>query len=217
MLSLRPICLLALALGGLAACDSTPKPAYAPPTAKCATDGDCAKGFICEGEGDARRCNKGERSAAHIAEAQKKALAEKEAKAAAAKAVKPGEGRLYVRLCPGYNNTPESIGSVVAVHTETKARHILNLALALPEGGWETEFAFPSVPLGTYEVTANYGIQVRGQPDTHPLLCDEKVRKTCEQDGKVRKIEVVLPENEAPREKDKDGTFKRRPCDFSAE
>lgn len=205
---------LLFVVGGVGCEKKEPPP---PPAAKCQTDKDCAQGFICTGDAEDLRCQKGERSAAEIAEAQKKVLAEKQAKAEAAKAVKPGEGRLYVRLCPGFTNTIESIATVVAVHQETQSRHILNLALEIPEGGWETEFAFPSLPLGTYDVSVTYGIQVKGRPDTHPLLCDEKVRKNCKEDGKVREIAVVLPEDEPEREKKEDGSFKRRPCDFSAE
>lgn len=216
MIATRPL-FAALALAALGACNTAAVEPPPPPAAKCSVDKDCAKGFICEGEADARRCAKGERSAAEIAASQKKALAEKQAKLAAAKAVKPGEGRLYVRLCPGYSNTIESIGTVIAVHQETKARHILNLGLEVPEGGWETEFAYPSLPLGKYDVEAHYGIQVKGRPDTHQLLCDEKVRKDCKNEGKTREITVILPTEEAPREMEKDGTLKRRPCDFSAE
>lgn len=179
--------------------------------APCETDKACADGFICQDN----KCQKGARSAEEI-KAQKAAEAKKKAEEKAAeRAVKPGEGRLTVRICPGFKNTPESIGTIIAVNQETGKRHILHMAMETPELGWQMEFTFPSLPLGTYDVTADYGIQKGGVPDVVKLKCDPKAQP-C-RDELVREMTVVLPENEPPREKNEKGEPKLKACDFIAE
>jgi hypothetical protein len=205
---------LVLAVGGLTSgCENNATKGYKPPAAKCASDDGCGKGFICT-DG---LCAKGERSAKELADRKKAKFAAAKKKRADADKVKPGEGRLWVRICPGYQNTPESMGSIQAINVKTKKRHLMHLALTVPDGGWETEFKFPSVPLGTYEVQATYGIQVKGKADVHKLSCHEKVDKKLCVEEITRLIEVVAPDQEPERVKEKDGTFKRRACDFIAE
>ncbi len=180
--------------------------------ADCTSDNDCATGFVCT----EKKCLKGKRSAAEIA-AKAKAKADKAAAERAKKlAVKPGEGRLRVRLCPGFKNTPEAIGTIVAVHQKTKKKHFLHLARETRELAWETEFLFPSLPLGTYDVTADYGIQKGGRPDVIRLKCDKKA-KQC-RDGSIREMAVVLPKDEPPPPpKREDGKRTYKPCDWVAE
>ena len=207
------IAIMAVALFGLG-CDGKKEDPYAKfktAPAPCETDSNCIKGFICKD----KKCTKGERSAAELAE-KAKTEAEAKKKAAAKKnAVKPGEGRLYVRLCPGFKNTPSAIGTVMAVHQETKKRHPLHLALLTPEGGWKTEYRYPSLPLGKYDVTANYGVNVRGKVEVVNLKCDPKA-KPC-RDKTIREMEVVLPADEPAREKGPDGKPKFKACDWVAE
>jgi len=206
---------LCLTLGGLWGCESksgedTRNKILSAPAA-CETDKDCADGFICT----EKTCQKGERSAAEK-KAERDAKAKAKAEAAAKKtATKPGEGRLIVRICPGFKNTPEAIGTIVAVHQETKARKVLHMATEAPELGWQMEFTFHSLPLGTYDVTANYGIQKNGVPDTVWLNCDKKA-KPCREET-TREMTVVLPENEPPRAKNDKGEPKLKACDFVAE
>ena len=139
----------------------------------------------------------------------------KRKKEEAKRRVKPGEGRLHVRLCPAFKNTPESIGTIVAVHQESKARHMVHLATETPDLGYQSIFSFYSLPLGTYDVTCTYGIQVRGIPDVNKMKCDKEA-KPC-RDELIREMQVVLPENEAKPEMDDKGKPKMMPCDFQAE
>jgi hypothetical protein len=177
----------------------------------CETDKNCIDGFICK----EKKCHKGKRTAAELA-AQRKAKADaKREKEAAKKRVKPGEGRLHVRLCPAFKNTPESIGTIVAVHQETKSRHMVHLATETPDLGYQSVFSFYSLPLGTYDVTCTYGIQVRGIPDVSKMKCDKEA-KPC-RDELIREMQVVLPADEAPPEMDDKGKPKMKPCDFQAE
>lgn len=181
--------------------------------AKCETDEDCAEGFICED----KACSAGARSPEEIAKAKQAALEKRQAEEARKTATKPGEGRLVVRICPGYKNTPESIGTIVATHQETKEKHFIDLALRVSDGGWESEFTFYSLPLGKYDVTASYGIQVRGQPDgVHKLKCHEEAKKGC-RDEVVREFEVLLPKDTPPPAKYPDGRHQMKDCDWSAE
>jgi hypothetical protein len=204
----------AIALVGLVACGggNEEPPAWKQiKKAKCETDKDCASGHICK-EG---RCAKGERTkeelAAAAAEKQKK-----QAEARKPKGPKPGEGQMRVRICPFFKNTMEAIGTIIATHQETKKKHYIHLARVTPELGFQDVFVFESLPLGTYEVDANYGIQVRGQPEVSELKCHEKVQKKACLEGKTRLIEVTadpLP----PAETDKEGKALPFPCDFIAE
>lgn len=196
----------------LAGCQEK-SPTYSAKAASCEVDKDCAKGFICT----EKKCVKGERSAKEKAAIEKARIEAVRKKRAAANKVKPGEGRLHVRICPGFQNTPESVGTIIATHTETKKKHLLHLALVVPDTGWETEFKFPSVKPGLYEVQAQYGIQVKGKAEVVDLKCHSKVDKKQCKDGSIRLIEVVTPDKEPPVEKDKDGKVIRRPCDFIAE
>ncbi len=181
--------------------------------AKCTTDKNCAKGFICS---DKKICAKGERSAAEKAAADKAEEKTRMDAIAAKKAVKSGEGRLHVRLCPVFKNTPEALATIVATHQKTKKKHSLNLAMVVPDGGWQDEFTFPSLPLGTYDVGITYGIQSRGRPDVVAIKCHKKA-KPC-RDEIIRELEVVLPKDAPPIKFDKK-TKKpiKRPCDFLAE
>lgn len=179
--------------------------------ATCETDETCADGYICT-EG---RCKEGKRSAEEIA-AKKAADAKEKAEAEAAKnRPKDGEGRLIVRICPGFKNTPEAIGTLIATHQETKSRQLLHMAMEAPELGWQMEFTFRSLPLGTYDVTADYGIQKGGVPDVVRLECDPKA-KPC-RDKTIREMTVVLPKDEAPRKKNDKGEIELKACDFVAE
>lgn len=204
-----------LLLGGLWACQSESgadkrNEILAAP-APCETDKECADGFICQ----EKTCQKGERSAKELA-ARRAAEAKKKADEEAKKrAVKPGEGRLTVRICPGFKNTPEAIGTLIATHQETKKRKVLHMAMEAPELGWQMEFTYPSLPLGVYDVTADYGIQKGGVPDVVRLKCDPKA-KPCREET-IREITVVLPENEPPRERNEKGEPKLKACDFIAE
>lgn len=182
--------------------------------AKCETDQQCGDGFTCQDN----RCLPGERSATERAALQA-AEAKKAADEAALKAKpKEGEGRLIVRICPGFKNTPEAIGTLIATHQETKQRHLLHMAMEAPDLGWQMEFTFRSLPLGVYDVTADYGIQKGGVPDVVRLPCDKKAPKArpCREDT-IREMTVVPPEKEAPREKNEKGEDKLKDCDFIAE
>ena len=180
--------------------------------ADCETDKNCGKGFVCT----ELKCVKGERT-----EAEKLAQEKAEEKIrmdaiAAKKVVKPGEGRLYVRICPVFKNTPEALGTITAKNQKTKKETFLHLAMVVPDGQWQDVFTFHSLPLGTYDVSVTYGIQSRGRPDVVKIKCDPKA-KPC-RDEFVREIEVVLPKDEAPVKIDK--TTKKVikiKCDFQAE
>lgn len=209
---------LSLTIGGLWGCKSDeddPLKKMLRKPAACETDKECADGFVCND----KKCVEGERTADEkkaMRAAEAKAKAEAKAAAEAKKnETKAGEGRLIVRICPGFKNTPEAIGTIIAVNQETKARKVLHMATEAPELGWQMEFTFASLPLGIYDVTANYGIQKKGVPDTVWLKCDDKARP-C-RDETIREMTVVLPENEPPREKNDKGEPKLKACDFVAE
>lgn len=214
---MRKLVLMSLCVGlvGLLGCEKKPvdKKKFLG-KAKCETDKDCAEGFICKD----KACNEGKRTPEELAAQKKAELEARKAEEAKRTATKPGEGKLVVRICPGFKNTPEAIGTVVATHTETKKKHYIDLALAIPDGGWDTEFTYYSLPLGKYEVYATYGIQVRGQPDgVHRLKCHEEVKKDACKDETLRLMEVVLPEDEPKPELNKAGKPKKKDCDWIAE
>jgi len=160
----------------------------------CKVDDDCISGWICE----ERFCTPGERSAAELA-ARKEALKkEREAKQKALEAkktqTKPGEGRVSFKICPYFRNVSQSVGSIVATHTQTKERHIISLQMETKKNEQRSEFTFYSLPLGPYEVYANYGLQVDGKFDTHRLKCDPKgTARGCKGD-ELRLVEVVTPD-----------------------
>ena len=184
-----------LALAALSGCNSEKKKVRG---GSCKVDDDCAEGWICDPE---RFCTPGQRSASELA-AREKAEAEarereRVAREAERQVTQKGEGRLSVKICPFFKNVSDSVGSVIAVHAETKRRHILSLQMETAKGNMRSEFTFPSLPLGKYSLTANYGIQVNGVFDTHPLKCDPKAtRRECV-DGGTRLVEVVLPESDS--------------------
>lgn len=210
-LGMRPLLLASLV--ALVACEGNKPDANKFITAaSCDDDKGCAEGFICQ-EG---KCQKGQRSPEEIAAAKKAELEAKQKALAARRETKPGEGRLSVRICPFFKNTMESIGTIKAIHQETGKIHYLDMAMEADELGYQDVFTFYSLPLGKYDVEASYGIQVKGVPETHPLKCDEKIRKKCRNEM-IREVEVVLPENEPPVEKDKEGKPIKQACDFSAE
>ena len=189
---------------------------------KCKTDEGCAKNFICQtadnkmANGADGVCQKGERSAAEKA-AIKKAKAEARAKKVAAKtAVKPGEGRMIVRVCPGFDNTPATIGTITAIHQKSKKKYQIHMAMVVPDNEMQANFVFHSLPLGKYDVSTTYGVQVKGVPDLITIKCHEDHKDAC-RDGKIREIEVVLPKDEPKPELDKEGKPKKRLCDFLAE
>jgi len=184
----------------------------------CQADGDCAKDHVCKknekGEGS---CEKGERSAADEAARKKAELDARKAKEEAKKQTKPGEGRLEMRVCPVFKNTPEAIGTITAKHLESGQEHFIHMAQVVSDGGWEDQFTFWSLPLGKYEVKASYGIQVRGRAEVVDIKCHEKIKKDACKDEVIRLVEVVLPEKMPPPEKDKDGKILKKPCDWLAE
>ncbi|MBM4290812.1 MAG: hypothetical protein FJ138_04720 [Deltaproteobacteria bacterium] len=183
-----------LCLSALSACNSEKKKVRG---GSCKVDDDCAEGWICDPE---RFCTPGQRSAEELA-ARERAEAEarqrqRQTRVEQEMTTQKGEGRLSVKICPFFKNVSDSVGSVIAVHADTKRRHILSLQMETPKGNMRSEFTFPSLPLGKYTLTANYGIQVNGVFDTHPLKCDPKAtRRECV-DGGTRVVEVVLPERD---------------------
>ncbi len=186
--------------------------------AACKVDDDCAKDNVCKknekGEGT---CEKGERSAADEAARKKAEIEARKAKEEAKKQTKPGEGRLEMRVCPVFKNTPEAIGTITAKHIESGKEHFIHMAQVVVDGGWEDQFTFWSLPLGKYEVKASYGIQVRGRAEVVDIKCHEKIKKDECKDEVIRLVEVVLPEQMPPPEKDKDGKVLKKPCDWLAE
>lgn len=180
-------------------------------TKPCKTDKDCLKGHICKDTS----CVKGERSAAEIA--AKRQVEEAAAKKAmeARNKLKPGEGRLKVRICPFYKNTNGSSAMLLAEHQKTKKRHFLALHNRIEPDGIGQIFTFPSLPLGSYDVTLKMGVRVRGQHDLSDMNCHPKT-KPC-REGTIREMDVILPKNEPPPELKEDGTPEPPPCDFVAE
>lgn len=177
----------------------------------CETDNDCIKGFVC----NALKCLKGKRTAAEL-EAKRTALLEAEKKAEAKRdLVKPGEGRLVIRICPFFKNTSSASAQLFAVHQKTKKKHWMALHNKTPENGLQTVFKFPSLPLGSYDVNLRMGIRVNGQHDLSDMNCDPKARPCRE--GTIREMDVILPKDEPPPEKKEDGSPKLPPCDFIAE
>ncbi|MCA9537383.1 MAG: hypothetical protein KC620_00765 [Myxococcales bacterium] len=211
---MRPLFFVATALA-LTACKDQSGPSardrILSQAASCEQDDQCADGFICQD----KKCTKGERSAAEIAARKKEELAKKAAEEAAKRATKPGEGRMTIRICPGFKNTPEAIGTIIATHQETKQRHFIHMAREAPDLGWKMEFDYWSLPMGKYDVIAEYGIQKNGIVDTVKLKCD-KDAKPC-RDELIREMEPVPPDQIPPREYDEKGNPKFKACDFVAE
>ena len=174
------------------ACDSKKKVKLGP---SCSSDDDCAGGWICEKE----HCARGKRTAEELAQRQAKIEAEKmrkrKAKIAARTQTKKGQGRVSVKLCPFFKNTFASVGSIVAVNQKTKFREMISMQMETEKNMTQSEFTFYSLPLGTYEIYATYGVQVEGKFDTHRLKCDPKATKRACKDGELRIVEVVLPKD----------------------
>jgi hypothetical protein len=178
----------------------------------CKKDSNCISGWICEDH----FCVEGKRSATEIAaqkEAKRKAKeAKRKAKAAKKLQTKSGEGRLHVRICPFFKNTDDSVATLIAVNKKTKKRHLKSLHLEVNKDSMKDLFTFYSLPLGDYEVSAKYGVQVNGVFDTHTLKCDPKnTSRSCE--GEVKRIVKV----ELPQGSLEDDLKKKYPCDWVAE
>ena len=178
----------------------------------CKKDNDCISGWICE----ENFCVEGQRSAAEIAakkEAKRKAKeAKRKAKEAKRRQTKAGEGRLHVRICPFFKNTDDAVATLIAVNTATKKRKMKNLHLEVNNGSMKDLFTFYSLPLGEYEVTAKYGVQVNGVFDTHALNCDPKSTDRGCKDEVKRVVKVELPKGSL-----EDDLKKKYPCDWIAE
>ena len=176
--------------------------------ASCKTDEDCISKWICEEE----FCVRGKRSEQELA--KKAALEDKkqqEAKEEIRKrkeSTKPGEGKMYVKLCPFFRNTDIAVGTVYAVNQTSKQKYMLQMHLETPKNIEQSEFTFFSLPLGKYDVYLEYGIESQGRFDTSKMKCDPKNKGVCK-DGYIREIEVVLPENEKQ--------VKERECDWIAQ
>ena len=178
----------------------------------CKKDSDCIAGWICK----ENFCMQGQRSAAEIAaqkEAKRKAKEEKrKAKEAKKRQTKTGEGRLHVRICPFFKNTDDAVATLIAVNKETNKRHLKSLHLEVSKDSMKDVFTFYSLPTGTYEVTAKYGVQVNGQFDTHKLKCDPKnTERECNDEvSRTVKVEVAKTKLE-------EDLKKKLPCDWIAE
>ena len=77
--------------------------------------------------------------------------------------------------------------------------------------------AFWSLPVGQYEVTATYGIQVRGRAEVVKLKCHDKVKKAECKDEVTRLMEVVPLDKMPPPEMDKEGKPVKKACDWIVE
>lgn len=184
-------------------------------TASCESDKTCAKGFICK----AGTCQKGQRSKEELARREAEEKAAEAKKLAAKRATKPGETRLEVRVCPVFKNTPEAIGTLTAKNVKTGKEHLIHMALEVKDGGWQDVFTYWSVPPGEYEVTATYGINVRGRAETVMLKCHDKVikdKKQCK-NNVVRLMNAVPLDQIPPKKKDDKGNEIKKPCDWIVE
>lgn len=160
----------------------------------CKSDEDCLGGWICE----EMFCTPGQRNASELAakkDALKKAREEKKKALEAEKTkTKPGEGRISFKICPFFRNVNGSVGSIIATHVKTQERKIISLQMETEKNDERSEFTFYSLPLGQYEVYANYGIQVDGKFDTHRLKCDPKANQRACKGDELRVVEVVAPD-----------------------
>ena len=164
----------------------------------CKSTSECAKGWIC---GAKKKCTKDKRTPEQIEAARKAEIAQikadKEKQRQAELKAQAEKGNLVVKICPFYKRTSDSAGSILAVHQKTGERHYWSLQMIVPPDSTQATFTFP-LPLGKYDVTAKYGIQVNGTFDTHKLKCDPKSTTRPCKDEKVREVEVVLAKN-APK------------------
>ena len=183
--------------------------------ADCKADDDCVRKFICKNG----QCIKGKRTQAEImkmrAEKARKDAEKRKKRLAKRNKVKPGEGRLRVRICPFFKNTSNASSSLYAVHQKTKKKHSISLHLETPENAAQSVYTFPSLPLGTYDISLKMGVQIKGTHDLTEMNCHPDGRP-C-RGGTIREMKVVLPSQEEPLEKKEDGSFKLPSCDFLAE
>ena len=216
MARMLPFAVFALCL---AACGNGSKedPASKFLKASCKSDDACAEGFVCQITDGNGTCVKGERSKADQAAKAKAEAEERARKEAAKRETKPGEGRLEARICPLFKNTPEAIGTLIAKHVETGKETYIHLAREVPDGSWQDVFTFWSLPVGQYEVTATYGIQVRGRAEVVKLKCHDKVKKAECKDEVTRLMEVVPLDKMPPPEMDKEGKPVKKACDWIVE
>jgi hypothetical protein len=174
----------------------------------CKSTSECAKGWLC---GAKKKCTKDKRTPQEVEAARKAEIAQikakKEQQRQAELKTKAEKGNLVVKICPFYKRTPDSAGSILAVHQKTGERHYWSLQMEVPPDSTQATFTFP-LPLGKYDVTAKYGIQVNGTFDTHKLSCDPKSTTRPCKEKKVREVEVVLA---------KDATKTNIGCDWIAE
>jgi hypothetical protein len=191
----------------------------APVPASCAWDEDCKNDkYICMYE----KCVKGERSpeAKAAIAAQRKADEEKaKAKAEADRPPGPGEGKLTVRICPFVKKTGQFTAQVTAKSKATGQSTTLVLEDLIDFGGHQSEFVFRKLPVGDYEVTADYGVKVGAKRDVVTLECDKgkNGRQPCAKDKQTRLMTVVPIGQEPPPKIDKDGKVEKKPCDWTAQ
>ncbi len=185
----------------------------------CHWDEDCIKpGTICQ-DG---RCDVGTRTPEQKAAIQ--ALRDKQKAKAEAEAEKnrppgPNEGRLWFRVCPFYKKTPFAVAEITATNKASGQQFKMRLEEVLRMDELRSEFAFPKVPIGDYEVVADYGIRDgagdKAGAQMVRLKCDKKA-KPC-RDGLIREVTVVPVDQEPPEKKDAKGATIKRPCDWIAE
>ena len=185
--------------------------------ASCAWDEDCQNAkYICMYE----KCVKGERTpeAKAAIASQRKADAEKALlKAEADRPPGVGEGRLMVRICPFVKKTGQFTARVTAKSKATGMETVLQPEDLMEFGGIQSEFLFRKLPLGEYEVKADYGVKVGAVRDVVALKCDKKGRQPCAKDGLTRLMTVVPLAQELPPKIDENGKPERKPCDWTAE
>ncbi|MSP70789.1 MAG: hypothetical protein EXR76_01115 [Myxococcales bacterium] len=221
----RALVALAMTLGALAMAgckESSPTeatkaesaPILLPPT--CAQDEDCKHPkYVCMYE----RCLKGQRTEAEklAMEDQRRADAEKaKVQAEADRPPGPGEGRLKVRICPFVRRTGQTTSLIVAKNLATGLETSMKIEDEMPFNDVRSEFTFKKLPLGEYEVRADYGVRVGDKRDVIILNCDKKA-KPCVA-GTIRKITVVPVDQEVAPKIDKEtGKPEKRACDWVAE
>lgn len=214
--------LLVLAGLALAGCEKpaskdADKKAEAPAPSSCAWDEDCKSDkHICMYE----KCVKGERTpeAKAAIALQRKADEEKaKAKAEADRPPNASEGKLMVRICPFVKKTGQFTARVTAKSKATGVETALQLEDLMEFGGIQSEFLFRKLPLGDYELKADYGVKVGATRDVVALKCDKKGKQPCAKDGLTRLMTVVPVGQEPPPKIDENGKPERKPCDWTAE
>lgn len=193
------------------------KPAEVAAGGPCTWDEDCkSEKLICMYE----KCVKGERTpeAKAMIALQRKADEEKaKAKAEADRPPGPNEGRLLVRVCPFVKKTGQFTARVTAKSKATGQETTLQLEDLIEFNAVQSEFLFRKLPVGDYEVKADYGVKVGAQRDVVALKCDKKGKQPCAKDGLTRLMSVVPVAAEPPRKLDENGKPEKKPCDWTAE